>query len=63
MDNACFEMKEAFLFGGLSPPNKKIIPLRTPCLGGEISILDESVVRDTEDTEENFFMENRPKVP
>jgi len=54
-DNTCFEMKDPFLFGGLpstllralslskgSPPNKKIIPLRTPCLGGEISILDES---------------------
>jgi len=46
-------MEEGFLFGGLSlrfapgaagsPPNRKVIPLRTPSLCGEISVLDKSV--------------------
>jgi hypothetical protein len=26
--NSCFDTKEGFLLGGLSPPNKKIISLR-----------------------------------
>ena len=34
--------KRAFLFGGLSPSNKKIISLRTLRLCGEISILDKN---------------------
>jgi hypothetical protein len=37
-------MEESFLFGGLSPPNRKVIPLRPPSLCGEISILDKSEV-------------------
>jgi hypothetical protein len=34
--------KEGFLFGGLSPPNKKMTSLRPRRLCGEISILDKS---------------------
>jgi hypothetical protein len=41
-NNARFDLKETFLFGGLSPPNKKIIPLHPRRLCGEISILDKS---------------------
>jgi len=37
-------MKEGFLFGGLSPPNKNVIPLRPPRLGGETFILDKNVL-------------------
>jgi hypothetical protein len=32
-------MKQGFLFGGLSPPNKKVISLRPPRLSGEIYAL------------------------
>jgi hypothetical protein len=49
-------MKESFLFDGLSPPfasdaagsppNKKVIPLLSPSLCGEISTLDKMVSRD-----------------
>jgi len=35
-------MKGGLLFGGLSPPNRKVIPLRPLSLCGEISILDKS---------------------
>jgi hypothetical protein len=35
-------MEEGLLFGGFSPPNRKLIPLRPPSLCGEISILDKS---------------------
>jgi hypothetical protein len=38
-------MKEGFLFGGLSPPNKKITSLRPRRLCGEISILDKNDIR------------------
>ena len=34
--------KRGFLFGGLSPPNKKMTSLRPRRLCGEISILDKS---------------------
>jgi hypothetical protein len=34
--------KESFLFGGLSPPNKKITSLRPRRLCGENSILDKN---------------------
>jgi hypothetical protein len=33
-------MEEGFLFGGLSPPNKKSVPLRPPRLRGGNVILD-----------------------
>jgi hypothetical protein len=38
-------MKEGFLFGGLSPPNKKITSLRPRRLCGEISILDKNELK------------------
>jgi hypothetical protein len=41
-NNACFDVEEVFLFGGLSPPSKKVIPLRPLSLCGEISILGKS---------------------
>jgi len=41
-NNARFDLKETFSFGGLSPPNKKIIPLRPRRLCGEISLSDKS---------------------
>jgi hypothetical protein len=44
--NACSDMGGGFLFGGLSPPNKKIISLRSQRLCGEISILDAEVLKD-----------------
>jgi len=37
-----FWQKETFLFGGLSPPNRKMTSLRPRRLCGEISILDKS---------------------
>jgi len=40
--NACSDTKESFLFGGLSPPNKKITSLRPRRLCGENSILDKN---------------------
>jgi hypothetical protein len=43
--NSSSYMKEDFLFGGLSPPNKKITPLRPLRLCGEISILDKNDIR------------------
>jgi len=39
---ACFDMKEDFLFGGLSPPNKTTTPLRPRRLCGKNLILDKS---------------------
>jgi hypothetical protein len=35
-------MEESFSFGGLSPPNRRVIPLRPLSLRGETSILDKS---------------------
>ena len=40
--NGYFDAKEGLLFGGLSPPNKKIISLRPLRLCGEISILNKN---------------------
>jgi hypothetical protein len=40
--NACSDTKESFLFGGLSPPNKKITSLRPRRLCGENSFLDKN---------------------
>jgi len=40
--NACSDTRENFLFGGLSPPNKKITSLRPRRLCGENSILDKN---------------------
>jgi len=40
--NSCSDTKESFLFGGLSPPNKKITSLRPRRLCGENSILDKN---------------------
>ena len=40
--NACSETKESFLFGDLSPPNKKMTSLRPRRLCGENSILDKN---------------------
>jgi hypothetical protein len=37
--NSCSDMKEGFLFGGLSPPNEKIPSRRPRRLCGEILIL------------------------
>jgi hypothetical protein len=40
--NACSDTKESFLFGDLSPPNKKMTSLRPRRLCGENSILDKN---------------------
>ena len=40
--NACSDFKRGFLFGGLSPPNKKINPLRPRRLCVENPIFDKS---------------------
>jgi hypothetical protein len=42
VNNGFFDMKGGFLFGGLSPPNKKITPLRPRRLCGKYFILDKS---------------------
>jgi hypothetical protein len=41
--NVGFDLEKEFLFGGLSPPNKKISSLRARRLCGEISILSKHV--------------------